>query len=233
MTQHQQQAAKEVIILLIVTLLLFGVILFTLNKFPYLPFSLSVCVWAALVLMYRHKGLVQLSYEKNVQQNTVFPVPALVFVAQVYMITSINFHLISSLYVWLAAILIGFLQFPLFLLCIRREIKSRDTYMFSVSLLLLTFLGNGYLFITITNKALDKVTPVYYETAVTGKETKTLKGGKREYYFWLQGWAEQPKRERVEVPQPLFEKYASPDKVGILYHPGALGIPWFEVIERR
>lgn len=136
MTQHQQQAAREVIILSTLTLLLFGVILFTGNRFPYLPLLLSICVWCAMVLMYRHKGLVQLSYEKNVRQNTVFPVPALVLVAQIYLITSINFHLISSLYVWMAAILIGLLQVPLFLLCIRHEVKSRQTYTFSVFLLL-------------------------------------------------------------------------------------------------
>ncbi|MCF6407471.1 hypothetical protein L3C95_31545 [Chitinophaga filiformis] len=187
--------------------------------------ALFCCVPLSLLLLLRHKGLVQLDSSKESPLPTMFMIPLFVVIVQVLQTRPI--YIINYSKVWLLAIGIAVALTVMLWLCSQYLDKKRKAYMATAAIMVLIFLGNGYGFVVTTNAILDKGGYEYYESTVTDKHIS--KGKNTSYYLTLEPWAHQPESERKSVSRKLYNEVEIDAKIGIYYHHGALNIPWYQL----
>ncbi|SHN25525.1 hypothetical protein [Chitinophaga sp. CF418] len=193
--------------------------------FDWYHLALFCCVPLSLLLLLRHKGLVQLDSSKESPLPTMFMIPLFVLIVQILQTRTI--YIVHYSKVWPLAIGIAVALTVMLWLCSRYLNKKRKAYVVTAVIMVLIFLGNGYGFVVTTNAILDKEGYEYYETTVTDKHIS--KGKSTTYYLTLQPWAHQPESERESVSRKLYGEVEIDGKVGIYYYPGAFHIPWYQI----
>lgn len=193
--------------------------------FDWYNLALFCCVPLSLLLLLRHKGLVQLDSSKESPLPTMFMVPLFVVIGQTLQIKSI--YIVHYSKVWPLAIGIAVALTVMLWFCSRYLNKKRKAYMATAAIMVLIFLGNGYGLVVTANATLDKKGHEYYETTVADKYIS--RGKNTKYYLVLQPWAHQPESERESVGRKLYWEIEIDGKVGIYYHHGAFNIPWYQI----
>ncbi|WP_143011646.1 hypothetical protein [Chitinophaga filiformis] len=187
--------------------------------------ALFCCVPLSLLLLLRHKGLVQVAAGKGSPLPSIFMIP--MFVAGIQMMKSGSIHIVQHSKVWPLAIGIAVALTAMLWLCSHYLNKSRRAYILTAFMMALIFIGNGYGFVVTTNAVLDKADHEYYEVMVTNKYIR--KGKSTSYYLTLDSWAHQPESKRESVGLNLYEAVEINDRVAIYYHHGAFNIPWYQI----
>jgi len=193
--------------------------------FDWYYLALFCCVPLSLLLLLRHKGLVQVAAGKGSTLPSIFMIPLFALIVQ--MIGSGKMHIVQYSRVWPLAIGIAVALTAMLWLCSHYFNKRRKAYIVTAVMMALIFIGNGYGFVVTTNAVLDKADHEYYETIVTDKYIR--KGKSTSYYLTLEPWAHQPKSKRESVSRNLYEAVDINDRVGIYYHHGAFNIPWYQI----
>jgi len=217
-----KQAKTEVYTLTGITVAL-GVLTFLYLDWYFL--ALFCCVPLSLLLLLRHKGLVQLDTSKESSLPSIFLIPFIaVFVP---IMRSFHMHILQYSKVWPLAIGIAVALTVMLWLCSAYLNKKRGQYIVSAIFMSLIFFGNGYGLVVMSNAFFDKKGYEYYETTVTDKHIS--KGKSTTYYLTLEPWAHQAGEERESVDRSLYEEVGINDKVGVYYYEGAFHIPWYQV----
>ncbi|PSL24472.1 hypothetical protein [Chitinophaga ginsengisoli] len=193
--------------------------------FDWYCLALFCCVPLSLLLLLRHRGLVQLDSSKESPLPTMFMIPLFVLIVQILQTQSI--YVVHYSKVWPLAIGIAVALTVMLWFCSRYLNKKRKAYLATAAIMVLIFLGNGYGFVVTTNAILDKAGHEYYEAKVIDKYTS--KGKRTTYYLTLQPWAHQPESENESVSRKLYGEVEIDGKVGIYYHQGAFNIPWYQL----
>jgi len=183
------------------------------------------CVPLALLLLLRHKGLVQLDSSKGSPLPTIFLIPLLVLGIQ--MIQGFSIHLIAYGKIWQLAIGVAVVLTTMLWLCSQYLNKKRRSYIISAIIMVCIFVGNGYGLIVAANAVLDKDGYQYYETTVKNKSV--TRGKSTTYYMTLEPWGPQPESKKESVGRDLYQEVQINEKVGVYYYQGALHIPWYQI----
>jgi hypothetical protein len=186
---------------------------------------LFCCVPLALLLLLRHKGMVQLDTSKDSQLPSIALIPILVVAMQ--LLQSGSIHILHYSRIWPPALGIAVVLMGMLWTCSRYLNRKRGTYIIAAVVLAVAFVGNGYGIMISSNTILDKKGYEYYEATVTDKSIS--RGKTTTYYLTLQPWDHQPEVERESVDRDVFEAVEINGKAGIYYFQGAFNIPWYYV----
>jgi low affinity Fe/Cu permease len=191
--------------------------------FGWFHILLFSCVPLAMLLLIRHKGLVQLDTTKDSPLPSVALIPILVVAAQ--LLGNSTIQLVNYGQVWKLSLCITAALIVMLWLCSKYLNKKKGTYIIAAIVLSCAFVGNGYGLVVSTNCLLDKMNYEYYETVVTDKSVS--RGKTTTYHLTLQPWAHQPESEQETVDREVYDATQINDKVGIYYFKGGLNIPWY------
>ncbi|MFZ6743749.1 hypothetical protein ACO0LC_11020 [Undibacterium sp. JH2W] len=86
--------------------------------------------------------------------------------------------------------------------------------------------GYGYSTFVLANTKLDHSVPQMYQTMVTKKTDLHDKT----YKLMLAPWGEQTQMQSVWVSRAVYDGVATGGNACILFHPGALRMPWYQVV---
>lgn len=186
---------------------------------------LFCCIPLALLLLLRHKGLVQVDSAKESQLPSIFFIPLIALIVQLRQSSFI--HILDYPRVWTAVICVTVALIAMLFFCSRYLNKKRKTSILAAVFVSLIFVGNSYGIVVAGNAVLDNSGYEYHEVTVTDKSVS--RGKRTTYYLTLQPWAHQPESERESVSWQLYKTVEINDKVGIHYYKGAFNIPWFRI----
>jgi hypothetical protein len=197
-------------------------------SYPWLGLALFGCVPVSLLLTLRHEGFIQLidNSAGSLPGSTFVSFTAVCGLMSVWYFTGITDY--SAVWTTFAVIVAALAL--LFWECTRDF--NRSTKRFYVSAVLMTILSltNAFLVTIVLNKCLDTSETVYYETGIR-KKSITIDHLNTFYHIYLEPWEHAPESEEVNVKLSFYRKVRVNEKVGIYYHKGGLGIPWYEVGE--
>lgn len=183
------------------------------------------CVPLALLMLLRHKGLVQVESAKESQLPSIFFIPLIVLIVPLKQNSFI--HILDYPRVWMVVSCVTVALIAMLLFCSRYLNKKRKTYTLAAVFVSVIFVGNSYGIVLAGNAVLDNSGHEYHETRVADKSVS--RGKNTTYYLTLQPWAHQAESERESVSRQLYNAVDIDDKVGIYYHKGAFNIPWFRI----
>ena len=183
------------------------------------------CVPLALLMLFRHKGFVQVESAKESQLPSIFFIPLIVLIVQLRQNSFI--HILDYSRVWTVVVGVTVALIAMLLFCSRYINKKRKTYILAAVFVSVIFVGNSYGIVLAGNAVLDDSGHEYHETRVIDKSVS--RGKNTTYYLTLQPWAHQAESERESVSRQLYNAVDIDDKVGIHYYKGAFNIPWFRI----
>lgn len=202
-----------------------GLCVFSYLYYGWFQLLLFCCVPLALLLLLRHKGMVQLDTTKDSPFPSIVIIPIIVVAMQ--LVQASNIHVLEYKRIWPPAIGIAVALTAMLWACSRYLNRKRGTYIVAAVVISLAFIGNGYGIMVAGNSILDKKGYEYYETTVADKSIS--RGKTTTYYLTLQPWEHQPETEKESVPRSVYEAVEVNGKVGIYYYQGAFNIPWYLV----
>ena len=88
----------------------------------------------------------------------------------------------------------------------------------------------GYGSVVLANKALDRSQPTVYPTFVQDHSIHKV-SRHIDWNLRLGPWGPRREAQDVSVPRWFYEETQVNDRVCVALHPGAFGIPWFEVMK--
>jgi hypothetical protein len=183
------------------------------------------CVPLALLMLFRHKGFVQLDGDKDSRLPSIFFIPLIVLIVQLRQNSFIE--ILDYSRVWTVVIGVTVVLIAMLLFCSRYINRKRKTYIIAAVVFSGIFVGNSYGIVLAVNAVLDNSGQEYYETRVIDKSFS--RGKNTTYYLTLQPWAHRAESEKESVSRQLYNEVDIDDKVGIYYHKGAFNIPWFQI----
>lgn len=193
--------------------------------FGWFQILLFCCVPLALLMLFRHKGLVQIESAKESQLPSIFFIPLIVLIVPLKQNSFI--HILDYPRVWMMVSCVTVALIAMLLFCSRYLNKKRKTYILAAVFVSVIFVGNSYSIVLAANAVLDDSGHEYHETRVADKSVS--RGKNTKYYLTLQPWAHQAESERESVSRQLYNAVDIDGKVGICYHKGAFNIPWFQI----
>ncbi|ACU61043.1 hypothetical protein [Chitinophaga pinensis] len=197
---------------------------------PWLGVALFCCIPAALYLTLRHKGFIQLidNSAGSLPGSSFISFTVLCGLMSVWYFTGITDY--SGVWTTFAVIVAALAL--LFWECTRDF--NRRTKRFYVSAIILTVLSlaNAFFVTIVLNRCLDTSEIAYYEAGIRKKEI-TIDHFVPFYHIYLEPWEHAPESEEVNVKSSFYRKLRANEKVGIYYHKGGLGMPWYEVGEKQ
>lgn len=180
---------------------------------------------AALYLMHRHKGIVQLEeLKKSPAPSIFFPIA---LSAAMLIISIVNIHILKYGPIWSPAIGITVLL-SLSLFFVSRHIDWRkQTKIAAAIMFLVFFLIHGYASVLQLNLLMDKAASQQYEVRVENK--RISKGKRTSYYLKLSPWGPRSSAEEVSVPSGIYNNVDINGVVIVHLYKGGLDIPWYQV----
>lgn len=228
--QKRKRAGMELRILGAVTLVLAVLTWFYHTSFPWFGIALFACIPISFYLTLRHKGFIQLI------DNTAGGLPGSTFISFIAMCGLMNVWYFTGITdysgVWTTFAVIVAVLALLFWECTRDFNRRTKRFYVSGTLLMILSVVNGFLVTIMLNRCLDTSEIAYYETGIRKKEI-TIDHFVPFYHIYLEPWEHAPESEEVNVKSSFYRKLTVNEKVGIYYHKGGLGIPWYEVGEKQ
>ena len=198
---------------------------------PWLGLALFFCIPVSLYLTLRHKGFIQLI------DNTAGGLPGSTFISFISaggLLGAWYFIEITDYSgVWTTCTVIVAALAVILWECTRDFNRRTKRFYVSALLLMILFVANGFFLTIVLNRCLDTSEIAYYETSISKKILTIDHYFIESHHFQLAPWEHAPEGEHVNVKAPLFEKLTVNEKVGIHYYKGGLGIPWYEIGEKR
>lgn len=180
---------------------------------------------AALFLMYRHKGIVQLGdLEKSPAPSIAIPV---IFASAFLMLSTINMHVLKYDRVWSPAIGITVILACLLFYAGKHIDWKKQSKIVSAIAFLVFFFLHGYSSVLMLNRQTDKAAPVQYEARVDNK--RISKGKNTSYYLKLQPWGPRTSAKEVSVGREVYNNADINGVVIVHVYKGGLDIPWYYV----
>ncbi|MFZ6875679.1 hypothetical protein ACO0LF_26735 [Undibacterium sp. Di27W] len=185
--------------------------------------ALVLLPWAAIALMAWSPGRYQIAEGSG----NVRPDLALLFILSSLVLT-VYAHDVGTVLLQLTDILVfaAIAAIALTGLIFHLDRFARRRYWVLFFLLLLNG-GYGYSTFVLANTKLDNAAPQVYKVEVMKKTALRDKGG---YILLLAPWGEQKQFQEVRVTRASYESIKMGGNTCILFHPGALHMPWYQVL---
>ena len=198
--------------------------------YPWIGLLLFCCTPLSLYLILRHKGCMPLDMDPASGLPGMFFIPLIVAVGLMAACTFIEvLHYIDVLVP--AAVIFVVLTLIMWK-CTYYFKRNKKLFYTVFVIMLLSFIGNGVYLTLLLNKLLGYMAPIYYE-AIVREKSSSSGDGITFYTLKLGPWAHSPENEHVTVRKSVYLMLKENDRVGIYYQKGMLGIPWYEVVDRR
>ncbi|SFO77054.1 hypothetical protein SAMN05428949_6569 [Chitinophaga sp. YR627] len=200
-------------------------------SFPWFGLLLFFCIPVSLYLTLRHKGFIQLI------DNSAGGLPGSTFISFItaggllggwYFIEITDYSEVWTTF----AIIVAALALMMWE-CTRDFNRRTKRFYVSVTLLMVLFIANGFFLTIVLNRCLDTSAIVYYEIGIKKKILTIDHYFVESYHLDLEPWEHAPEGIYVNVKAPLYDKLNVNEKVGVYYHKGGLGIPWYEIGEKK
>jgi hypothetical protein len=195
------------------------------GNFWWIPYVLILCLLAAIFMLKRHKGIVQLADVKKSPGPSML-LPALLSCGILYL-GARNIHVLQYDHVWTPVIVITLILAGLMYYCgSHLEWKKMPTAV-SAGVLLLCFFGGSFALALQLNRITARSAPEYFEAQVINKRISKRKT--TTYYLELSPWGPQTSTEEVSVPYDVYDNVNVNERVAVHLYTGGLGIPWYAV----